>query len=362
MTGNPLDAETRSFLCDEARVQQFCLALPPIGRQTVKLTELWSAFLKVYPDVPSGAERRRWLLLVLEDAAQRGMIQLPVVHGRRWDRSSAVALPTHIRLLGEPNGRTDRQQWRQFPWHSRLQWVLQLRGLSDNQVRFLKQVHEGLVEGWFTKPECFKYRSLQLTGDEKRLETWLRGGLFEPGRLTLEILGCEAEALPLAMEFLSRHPVMLVFENAAPFMLARSITAANRPPRLGRLAYGAGKQILKAVNYLSMVSPAIGEVLYVGDLDAEGMKIAADLQRRCRDVVVRPAASFHARMLYSAAALGTPDGWPAGERTLPKASDSTISFLTPEVRRCVLPIVQAGRRIPEEVLDRAAMSELLHTL
>ena len=34
-----------------------------------------------------------------------------------------------------------------------------------------------LVRGWFEQPECFKYRSLQLTGDEKRLEAlaWLVG-------------------------------------------------------------------------------------------------------------------------------------------------------------------------------------------
>lgn len=362
MTGDTPDAETRGFLCDELRVQQFCEALSRGNRRTIGQADIWAAFVAAYCDPPSGPERRQWLLTALEEAARRGAIQLPVRHGRCWDRSSAVVLPTVVRLaVAQPDGAA-RRRWRQFPWHSRLQWVLQLRTLSTEQTAFLQRIHEGLVEGWFAETECFKYRSLQLTGDEKRLETLLKGVLFGPERLTLEMLGCEADALPLATEFLSPHPVMLVFENAAPFMLARSIAAVTLPPRIGRLAYGAGKQILKAVNYFSMIEPAIQEIRYIGDLDAEGMRIAADLQRRSKLVVVKPAAAFHSLMLESAAALGAADGWPAKDEPSSKVSEGTLSFLAPDIRRRVLTIILASRRIPEEVLSRAAMSELLRLL
>ena len=93
--------------------------------------------------------------------------------------------------------------WRQFPWHPCLQWVFRLRSLPPDHFAFLKQLNRGLVEGWFEQPECFKYRSLQLTGDEKRLETLVKGTLFAPGCLTLEMLGCLPETLPLAAEQLS---------------------------------------------------------------------------------------------------------------------------------------------------------------
>lgn len=361
MTDDELDEETRSFLCDEARLQQFCRALQQGQRRTVSDAALWSALSSTYHELPSGPERRRWLLTVLEAAAQRGLVRLPVRHGKRWDRSNAIALPRVVKLVSTAATCPGSKQWRQFPWHTRLQWVLQLRSLAPEQVSFLQHVHEGLVEGWFHQPECFKYRSLQLTGDEKRLNTLLKGLLFGPERLTLSMLGCESEALPLATEFLSPHPRMLVFENAAPFMLARTIAASSRPPQIGRLAYGAGKQILKAVDYFSMIVPPISEILYVGDIDAEGLRIAVSVQRRSQAVAVRPAIAFHRAMLASAAALGALTGWPAKEESPRRLGESVLQFLAADMRRDCGALIAAGHRIPEEVLSHTAMTELLRS-
>lgn len=328
-------------------------------RRTIGQAAIWSAFAAAYSDLPSGPERRTWLQAVLEELAERGTIQLPVRHGKQWDRSSEIVLPTTITLVvGLPDG-GDRLRWRQFPWHPNLQWVLQLRTLAADQFAFLQRVNEGLVENWFTQLECFKYRSLQLTGDEKRLESLTKGVLFGPQCLTLELLGCEPEALPLATELLSNHPTMLVFENAAPFMLARHVAAGTAPPRIGRLAYGAGKQVLKAVGYFTMIEPTIKEVLYIGDLDAEGLQIAADLQRLSTAVAIRPATEFHQAMLASASELGASTGWPVKDEQPLSVSDAVLSFLAPEVRQQVATLIDTGRRIPEEALSRAAMSTLL---
>ena len=244
MTGESLDAETRAFLFDATRLKRFRDRLQRCQRRKVRQEVVWTAFAAVYDDLPSGPERRKWLMAVLEQLAGRGDIVLPVRHGSQWDRTSEIALPTAIFVAAPTPGMSPRTQWRQFPWHPRLQWVFQLRSLSPDHFAFLKRVNEGLVEGWFERPECFKYRSLQLTGDEKRLESLLGGTLFGPGCLTLEMLGCLPDALPLAVEQLSSKPGMLVFENAAPFMLARSI-AAKTHPRVGRLAWGAGTQVLR---------------------------------------------------------------------------------------------------------------------
>lgn len=360
MTRDTLDAETHAFLCDEIRLQRFRDGLHCGERRTIPQADVWSAFSAAYTDLPSGPERRAWLIAVLEELAERGEIQLPVRHGKQWDRSSEIVVPTSITLVAAVVDRDALMPWRQFPWHPSLQWVLQLRTLAPDQVTFLIRVNEGLVEGWFAQQECFKYRSLQLTGDEKRLESLLKGRLFGPGRLTLQMLGCEPDALPLATEHLSSQPTMLVFENAAPFMLARSIAASTALPQIGRLAYGAGKQVLKAVAHFSMIEPAIKEVLYIGDLDAEGLKIAADLQRLSKSVAVRPAHEFHRAMLVSAIELGARDGWPVKDEQPSSLAESVISILAPDISQKVTTLIAAGRRIPEEVLSRAAMARLLH--
>lgn len=358
MTSDSLDAESRTFLFDSTRLKRFHDRLRNSPRRMIRLEALWTAFAAVFDDLPSGPERRKWLLAVLEELADRGDILLPVRHGKQWDRTSEIALPTVVSMATPQLGDDSRTQWRQFPWHPRLQWVFQLRSLSPDHFAFLKSVNKGLVEGWFEQPECFKYRSLQLTGDEKRLETLTSGSLFAQGCLTLEMLGCLPEALPLATEYLSAEPSLLVFENAAPFMLARSIAAGSARPLFGRLAWGAGTQVMKAVAYFPTIQPAVAEILYVGDLDAAGMRIAADLQRTSTAVPVRPATRFHQAMLESAACLGADDGWPAKDEQ-GSISEAVVGFLAPELQQKVAGMIRQGRRVPEETLPHAAMARLL---
>ncbi len=359
MTSDLLDAEAQAFLNDETRLQRFRDGLKSGKRRQIPLSVVWSAFSGAFVDLPSGPERRRWLLAGLEQLAKRGDIQLPVRHGKLWDRSNEILLPTIIKLVVDNDERNAKLLWRNFPWHPDLQWVLQLRTLASDQVAFLMRVNEGVVEGWFAQQECFKYRSLQLTGDEKRLERFLKGILFSPDCLTLEMLGCERDALPLATEHISSEATMIIFENAAPFMLARSIAATTSSSRFGRLAYGAGTQVLKAAAYFAMIDPPLQEILYVGDLDAEGLKIASDLKRLSKSVSVRHAHEFYRAMVKSANDLGAPEGWPVKHERIPETSESILSVLPSDLRQKVGTLVASGRRIPEEVLSRTAMSRLL---
>lgn len=359
MMRETLDQETRGFLFNEARLQQFRDRLMSSGRKVVRQDAVWAAFADSYSDLPPGPERRLWLVAVLEELSHQGEIALPVPHGKQWDRTSTVAVPTAVTMASLDGGVANKSDWRNFPWHPRLHWVFGLRALMQDQVAFLKRVHFGLVAGWFEQPECLKYRSLQLTGDEKRLEELHRGILFGPERLTLEMLGCEPESLPLASEHFSDAPTLLIFENSAPFMLARRILAAAIRPAIGRLAYGAGKQVLKAVGYLPMVEPVITEIQYVGDLDAEGMSIATEFQRLSKAIPVRPATAFHKAMLESAIQLESPDGWPSRAEGESSGSASGVCFLVDEIREQVGDMICKGRRIPEEALSLAAMTRLL---
>jgi hypothetical protein len=358
MTSEPLDAETRAYLLDARRLKRFLERLRNHRRRTVCLEALWSALAAVCDDLPSGTERRKWLLAVLEELAERRDIVLPVQHGKQWDRTSEIALPTAVSVAASQSGDDPGTPWRQFPWHPRLQWIFRLRSLSPDHFAFLQRVNKGLVEGWFEQPECFKYRSLQLTGDEKRLTVLASGSLFAQGCLTLEMLGCLPEALPLGTEYLSAEPSMLVFENAAPFVLARSIAAGSAQPRFGRLAWGAGTQVLKAVTYLPMIRPAVTEIFYVGDLDAAGLRIAADLQRTSTSIPVRPATRFHQAMLESASRLGAEDGWAAKDEQ-GHLSDAAVRFLASGLQPKVAGMIRHGRRIPEESLSHATMASLL---
>ena len=361
MTRPSIDSDSQAFLLNDLRLRGFVDALRAHKKRSIRLSDIWVAFRNTYRDLPDGPQRRAWLLAVLEALAGTGELKLPVPHGTLWDRTSQVALPALIKLpvTVEPSVGFD---WRNFPWHPRLQWVLESRYVSPGDTQFLQKVNQGLAEGWFQEREPFKYRSLQLTGDEKRLVRLCRGSLFGEGKLNLEILGCEEEILPMAIATISAEPLMLVFENAAPFMLARRVLSQLGGSRVGCVGYGAGTQVIKSIGYFPTINPTVSEILYVGDLDAEGLQIASDVKKKSNNVPIRPATSFHLSMFESAAILGSPEGWEIKDDQPPDVSDSIFEFLDPKIRSRARHLVQAGRRIPEEVISHSAMRRLVQEI
>ena len=172
-----LDEETRAFLLDEDRLTDFHSRIAARKGRTVSLQELWSVLENVYRNLPVGPERRLWLKVVLEELDVNGDIAIPSVRGRQWDDTSSIRLPLKI-TLKPADPRDAAEEWKSFPWHPQLQWVLERRHICCDHVAFLKRVHQGLVDGTFQTLEPLKYRSLQLTGDEKQLSRLLSAANF----------------------------------------------------------------------------------------------------------------------------------------------------------------------------------------
>jgi hypothetical protein len=243
--------------------------------------------------------------------------------------------------------------WRAFPWHPQLHWVVQCRSLSSQQVEFLRRVHEGLVNGTFRESAPLKYRSLQLTGDEKMLASLATTSLFGPSRLTLELLACLPDALPLAWEAVGERDRMVIFENAGPFAVARRVLRelGTRPYDL--IAYGGGRSVLAALGHIKTIERRVGSIHYVGDLDHAGLDIAWSARHCCQELglpTLQPASELHMRMLSAAEAFGHPVGWPAQESFTQASRERILEVLAPEARERVGAILSSGRRIPEEVL------------
>lgn len=262
------------------------------------------------------------------------------------------AVPTSVDLVREQLG-APSSPWRTFPWHPHLHWVGQCRRLSTQQIEFLQRVHEGLVNGAFREPVPLKYRSLQLTGDEKMLALLASTSLFKDSRLTFELLACLPDALPLAWEAAGEGGRMVIFENAGPFAVARRVLGelATRPYDM--IAYGGGRGILAALGHLKTIERPIDSIHYVGDLDHAGLDIAWGVRRRAQQLglpAVAPASELHKQMLSSAKAFGHPRGWECEEHFPDSERQRLLEVLMADVRNEVGLILQAGRRIPEEVL------------
>ena len=165
-------------------------------RKRVDAPALWRAFAAAFPHRPSGPSERQLLLAALHGLEREGVLKLPSLRGRWWDRTLQPAVPRCVELIQNPVTKAP-DEWRRFPWHTALQWVPDLQRLSPEQIRFLDRVHRGLVDGHFRDPAPLKYRSLQLTGDEKRLggaRPWsaVRPGPFDLGPSRLPAGGAPA--------------------------------------------------------------------------------------------------------------------------------------------------------------------------
>jgi hypothetical protein len=334
-----------------------------------RITEqaLWGAFAEAFPRRPVGPEERAWLLAALERLADAGTLRLPSSRSRRWDRSALPAVPRSIDLV-RTRPRPD-ESWRRLIWHPALAWAPELKHASSAEVAFLRRVHDALVAGGFAEPAPLKYRSLVLTGDEKRLSKLVRSRLFADGRLSLALLNCHPDLPPLAWTRVGHGRNVLVFENAGPTDLAlRLVQGRAEELSIGVIAYGAGAPFASSVVRLSTVAPDADAIWYVGDIDCEGLRTAAGAAASAKAgglPRVLPAPGFHDAMVREAAALGSPLGWPhgrnGGEATV-RGDDHLVAWLPAAVRDRVSVVLDRDRRIPEEVLGPAAMQRVLAQL
>ena len=317
---------------------------------------IWDAFGRAFPHRPMGRMEREWLRAALAALAAEGVVEFPAERSSYWDRSMEPVLPQMVTRVELPAPRDDA--WRRLPWHPGLAWVPEIAHLSPDQVFFLRRVHEGLVHGWFRTPAPLRYRSLQLTGHEKRLEQHLGTALFGDGRLCPEMLNFYHDVLPLAWERVGSGGKVLVFENSAPFSVARAVLSAMDRPPYDIVAYGGGRAFVESVEYLRTIGCEVTSIDYVGDLDEPGLKIALGARESARRAgvlpEVRPAPGLHAMMLTAASQFGHPAGWKDLKRT-GLADPCAAEFLPDDVRPPVVEMIAAGRRIPEEVLGPQEM-------
>lgn len=350
---------------DTHKVARFGELLRGQPRRRLGLETIWRSFADAFPARPQGTEERAWLRAALDALTDGGVLRLPAPSKSGWDRSQLPALPAFVTVVTSPVPARD-DAWRRHPWHPALAWVPNLKTLPADQVAFLLRVHDGLRDRRFAEPAPLKYRSLQLTGHEKRLQELAKGALFGPNRLSLELLGCLPHRLPLAMTRVGTAPVVLLFENAGPYEVAMRVLGGNQSASYGWVAYGDGARVEQAITWLCELDPRPRVVAYVGDLDVVGLEIpnrASVTAIAAGLPPLSPAPGFHAAMLAAAATLGEPLGWSHAEgrnaRPHRALAPELLRWLPEDVRPAVRKVLASGRRIPEEVLGPLEMRSVL---
>ena len=194
-------------------------------------------------------------------------VVIPLEAEARWQAAFGFVAPT-----GE-----EARRIREFPWVPGLEFVRE----ADLNLPFaeLARLNEFLARGGRQCPVVpIKERSLQIFGEEKRLDSLLASALFRPGRLDLRAdLRCELIGVPLAWRrgpaTAAAQPV-LVIENAATW---HSYCRWNETAgHFSAVVYGDGNRFMDGIAFLAEIFRELGgnrPVRYFGDLDPHGLRI-----------------------------------------------------------------------------------------
>jgi hypothetical protein len=316
-------------------------ALGAEPRRRIRLERLWQVHATADPGAVGGPVRRERLAATLALLAAQGTLRPAATSDR-----GSPPLPRFVDLI--PPARPDPPPPPSIAWHRDLSWVIST-ALSPAQLRVCERINQFLQTGGAGRPVVpVRERSLELFGDEKRLDALLGGALFRGNeRLTLELLRCRPTVAPLAYERVGPGPGALVAENTATFhSLVRVIRDHHGQGPVGLVVFGEGRHFDASAPYLGQLAPPPAPVWYFGDLDAKGVATPQLANRRLAAAglaPVRPAVALYRLLLAH--------GTPAGVDRPPAAAAlaGLVAWLPAELRDPAAKLL-AGHRLAQEAV------------
>lgn len=330
------------------RALHLAAALEEWPRRTVTLTELWQVFAGAGPASATRPTRRA----ELADAIQ-ALEAAHLIHpSRARDTTAMPSLPTRVTLPAPRPSPTASALARTVPWRPELAWAASAR-LTLGQLDTLQQVNNWLRDrGRDDDMAPLRERSLEICGNEKRLDALRKTSLFSPDRLSLQLLRTFRAHPPLSARRTGEGPVLLVVENADTFdTLTRVLTAI--PGDIGWVAWGAGAGFEASILSTADLT-AVRSIAYFGDLDADGLRIPASAAQTASQEnlpPVRPATGLYRLLL----AVGTPQ---AGQTPLPQEKAVELAgWLNdgPQAAQAAK-LLMGGHRIAQEAVSRRTLT------
>jgi hypothetical protein len=316
------------------------------GRTRIPIEAYTAAFLAAEPALATSPDRRARLATAIEELIEVGALKA----SRAVDRSELPPLPRFVvpldRVADPPVGREAAG----YAWRPELAWAARLP-LRRSEFDALRAIQAFLRDHVADAPVVpTGERSLELFGDEKRLDTLRRNRrLFAPGRLSLEVLRARLYAPPFAYRRVGQGRVALVLENVATYHSALATIPPDGP--VGLVVFGAGGNFSASVCYLAELAaegPAasIREIRYFGDLDRRGLEIpiAADAAAREAGLpAVRPAVGLWARLLR----VGQRGAHPAVDAS---TAERLTTWLPASLRAPARDVLVEGARLAQEAV------------
>lgn len=321
-----------------ARAADLIAALDGSTGRRVYLRDISRLFDQIDPASRGSTHRRTLLADTLTELANHQRIGLPA--SASWDRNVQPPLPRFI-VLPEQNETATRSKG--TIWHPDMAWAADYP-LKTSQRQYAEQINTWLHRNRDTTVVPLRERSLEIFGDEKRLDRLITTGLFGPGRLTLATIRTRRAAPRLTTERVGDGHTLLVVENSDTF--DSLVTVLTRDPgTIGLIGWGAGGGFEASVLSIPRLNHHIDAIYYYGDLDNRGLQIPAraDATARANGLpAVHPAYGLYQALFR----VGQPQ---SGK---PRLGDKTVTelvaWLPQDLRGHAARLLASGHRLAQE--------------
>jgi hypothetical protein len=329
-------------------------AVMAAGRRGAALEVLLHAAFAVEPELASSVDRRGRLLASLERLAASGRVRTWPTGRASFERTSFPSLPLVVRAPGMPARERPIRPVLPPELRPELAGARKLDHIRADEVATLVAVNEFLRNFDPARPSVpVRERSLEVFGDEKRLDAVRGQRLYTTAVLSDELLRCFEVHPPFVYRRVSDAPNALVLENHHTYDSARNLLEV-RTRDIGIVIYGAGRAFCASVTYLSDLDPAVKQAYYFGDLDTAGLSIPASAHAVGEAAGIAPV--IPAVGLYRAL-LASPHRRPA--TPVPAAAASgLVAWLPRDLRTEVTDLLTSGHWLPQEAVGLEVMGSI----
>lgn len=327
----------------------FLEALRSRIRKRISLDDVRRAFFAAHPEVLSNPGRNVLLLERLRALEEAGALVLPATGS--WERVGNPPLPTWVQVTSDSN-LGPGADYAAVPWVPELGFWPELKPAA---LEAALAINEFLLRRRTTLTRVpIKERSLQIFGDEKRLDA-LRGSghsLFG-GRLGLATLGAFVVQPPLAYRSAEApgRPVLVVENHNTYWSFGEWNQQAKQ---YAAVVYGSGTAFQGCGDALEQVLREVRGVgaLYLGDLDPAGVRIPMEFNRTRAEActTVTPTLELYRWLLENGRRR------PLEERQ-ERAGNLARNWLGAELGDELAALWDAGQWVPQESLGFERLTE-----
>ncbi|WP_133804048.1 hypothetical protein [Kribbella caucasensis] len=222
-------------------------------------------------------DARSEIRAALDELVAAGVVILPASAGG-YDRREQPPLPLWVRRPPRPRRAAQPKPVR--VWPAALEAAGRIAS-RDDELAVLEAVAAFLRDCGEARPSVpVRERSLELFGDEKRLDRLSTTRLFTAGALTLELLRCHQVPIPFVSQWVPgavdpHGKALLIAENHHTYASLLEVTRqhANHGGPGRHVGYGTGNQFPSAVLSVPLLVPAPQRIVYFGDVDLKGLQI-----------------------------------------------------------------------------------------